>query len=338
MTKKAPAAAWTIAKFDLYVDHSAVYANGKQQALVRAYIEAVDASGAPVRLTDVQKNSVRLISYDHPETTIPLPNDEDPAYRGWTSDSQYRGYEYHPRSGVLGKKADNRARPTAAGDTIELYLSATEAAVSAPLAVGFRVTGPDGKIYRSDGWILTPGVADYYNGNLNLKGDRKVLAEKVVPYASSEFVLDEFPNPTDDTSTGHTQAGIFDTAVTLSIVRGGTSPNVRDIHCTPAGMIHWGDNLPDTSNPCYVGYARPGSKDIAWNPLINVGSQPKPTLVRAIDGKGVFMLCGRVDIPRSSQVNPPLGPMSVELEDGYGNTQHCYLSFEEGKRDVLKFA
>lgn len=134
-----------------------------------------------------------------------------------------------------------------------------------------------------------------------------------------------------------TNAALFNDLVTLSIAApGGRTIAIRSMECVPAGMIHWVNNLPDTYNPCFTGYARPGETSIHWNPAVPTGNQPLPTLSAAVSGKGAFLLCGRVDIRRGDHTDPPRGPVKVDLIDEYGTRHTCYLAFVQGERDVLR--
>jgi hypothetical protein len=69
---------------------------------------------------------------------------------------------------------------------------------------------------------------------------------------------------------------------------------------------------------------------------VPTGNQPLPKLDHPVEGKGVILLCGRVDIRRGDHRDPPTAPIVVSLIDDYGSTQQCRLGFVHEERDVLE--
>jgi hypothetical protein len=316
------------------VEHAALYANGRQQAKIIVYVEA-QLNGQPVKLTRSEKDSIRLIDYLHSDMQIPLeeaggsPN----PYQGWSSQRGFRGYLYHP--GALTTELTSATTPDADGDYVELYLSATREALSGLLTVAFIVSGDNGWKYRTDGWILAPGMDPVANNGIDTGDDKKVTAENPLTYPASDFRLD---HRAGTNSGGVPDAGIFNDTVTLSILHAGQPVDIRDMTCVPAGMIHWKDDFYDFQDPCYTGYARPGETLIHWNEHVPTGDQPRPTLAAPISDKGVILLCGRVDIRRGDHTSPPIAPIAVTLVDAYGSTQQFKLGFVKEERDVLEIS
>lgn len=322
---------WQVTRVALYVDHAVLYANEHQQVRARAYIEAKN-KGNPVPLTEKEIASVSLIDYNAPRNAIPFSTQARATpWKGWSAQRVYNKYAYHP---AAARDTPSPSTPSAGGDYVELYLSADAEALAGPLLLGFSVTGDNGWRYRTDGYVFEPGSDEgVFNTLYDTGPDKAVRAEPPILYASSEFVLDR------QARYAHGDApdiAIFDDVVTVSIVAGGRVVELRSMQCTPAGMIHWIDDLPGTSNPCYTGYAEPAGTAITWNDKVPVGSLPKPTQTVAIPGKGTIMLCGRVDIPRTDHGGAPQGPVAVTLRDTYGSEQHCRIGFVAGERETLK--
>ncbi|MEX1826493.1 hypothetical protein [Luteibacter sp. CQ10] len=88
------------------------------------------------------------------------------------------------------------------------------------------------------------------------------------------------------------------------------------------------------NSPCLTGYASPGDRDYRWNPSVPAGAQPRPTPAAPVT-EATIILCGRNDIPREGQIDPPAGPMQVDAIDAAGNRQSCRIGFVQGARDEL---
>ncbi|SKB82268.1 hypothetical protein [Luteibacter sp. 22Crub2.1] len=338
MNAQTPIAAddgWRIARVSLHVD-SLVYTNGRQQAYVRLYIEA-ESNFEPVKLTQSEKDSVRLIDYTNPEIDIPFSEDGDERYRGWSAQRDFRGYEPHPG---LGRRPDTTL---AGGDYLEFYVDATADALRAPLALAFRVTGDNKWTYRTDGYVFDQnGQAGAYNNQYDTGADKSVRPMTPPVYTPAEFRL----GPAGTRGTGSLRAGIFNDVHLLFLQPNASpGPTIRSMRCSPAGMIHWKDALPSTENPCFTGYASPGENDIHWDDRVPQGSQPLPLLDKVYPEQGVIMLCGRIDIPQPSDDDVPQaddervprGPVDIEVIDMYGNKHTCRLEFVTGTRDQLRF-
>jgi hypothetical protein len=339
---------WNVTYVDLYVDHSVVYKNDRQQAQIRVYIEAKDGNTL-VKLTESEKRTVRLIDYQNPTQELPFSDGGSTArYRGWSAQRTWREYDPYPQATSTGAPATgwtltrlikrlfrfvfapqsrvDRSSPRAGGDYLTFYVSASaEALTGAPLFLAFIVTGDNGNVYRTDGYVTKNGSTGYVP-NIDTGVEHRVDAK----------TPQRLPIITSRSPLSPARAGIFDDVIALTVDAGGGQPlNVHEMTCQPAGMIHWPDNLPDTRNPCYLGYARPGTTTIEWNADVPTGSQPRPSLSRPLEKKGALILCGRVDIPRTVMPNPPLGPIRMSLVDGYGTTQEYTVSFNETERDEL---
>jgi len=330
-TSTTAAPDWKVTRVALYVDHDLLYANEHQQVRVRAYIEAKN-NGNPVPLTPTEIASVSLIDYNSPRNAIPFSTQaRATAWKGWSAQRVYNKYAYHP---AAARNGHSPSTPSAGGDYVELYLSADAEALAGPLMLGFTITGDNGWRYRTDGYVFEPGSDEgAFNTLYDTGPDKAVRAEPPIVYATSEFVLNRQARHRHGDAP---DATIFDDIVTVSIVNGGRVVELRSMQCKRAGMIHWIDELPDTHNPCYTGYAEPGSTAITWDDDVPVGSLPRPTLSVAIPGKGTIMLCGRNDIRRADYGGAPQEPVNVTLRDTYGSEQHCHIGFVAGERDTLK--
>lgn len=329
MNAQTPIAAddgWRIARVSLYVD-SLVYTNGRQQAYVRLYIEA-ESNLQLVKLTQSEKDSVRLIDYTNPEHDIPLNESGGERYRGWSAQRDFRGYEPHP--GLTSRPETTFA----GGDYLEFYIDATADALRAPLALAFRVTGDNKWTYRTDGYVFDQdGQASPYNNQYDTGADKSVRPVTPPVYTPAEFHI----GPSGTRGTGFLRAGISNRVYLLSLQPiASPGPTIRCMHCSPAGMIHWENDLPSTQNPCFTGYASPGENEIHWDDKVPSGSQPLPPLDKVYPTQGAIMLCGRVDIPRSSGSDAPRGPVNIEVIDMYGNEHSCRLEFVAGTRDQLR--
>jgi hypothetical protein len=325
---------WRVLRTKLDVEHVSLYANGRQQAKIILYVEAQER-GQPVRLTQTEKDNIRLIDYHHGGMQIPLDDADGSfgSYKGWSSQRQFRGYLYHPNT--QPSEGNGTPTPDAEGDYVEIYLSATDEAMSGSLTVGFIVTGDNGWAYRTDGFILAPGQEPVASSIIDTGDDKKVTAYAPPVYPVSDFQLDRRSGTNSDVAP---DAGIFNDAVTLSIVHAGQTIDVRDMECEPAGLIHWKDDYYDAQDPCYTGYARPGETSIHWNERVPIGGQPLPTLAYPVANKGIILLCGRVDIRRGDNPDPPSAPVAVRLTDAYGSTQRFRLGFVRDERDVLEIS
>lgn len=318
---------WIIARVAFDIQHPMLYANGRQQSKVIAYIEA-QKNAQRVKLTATERASIRLIDYMAPDAEIPFANDATgESYKGWSAQREPRGYLFHPATLTQDKASPDETTPMAGGDYVELFVTADAGAVGGPLSLAFVVTGDNGWRYRTDGYVFAPDGTTAFNEIIDTGRDKSVRPDTPLAYGRGQFQLEQLRH-TD-------KAAIFNDTVTLSI-QDGRVIALKHMQCTPAGMIHWIDNLPSTQNPCYTGYAEPGDTHIHWNEAVPTGGQPRPTLAAAEPGKGVIMLCGRIDIPRRDHVDPPLGPMIVTMIDAYGSDQTCSIEFVPGTRDELQ--
>jgi len=319
---------WTVAKVSIDIQHPMLYANGRQQSKVVVYIEA-QRNFQPVKLTATERASVRLIDYMAPDTEIPFADDTTgESYKGWSAQRESRGYLFHPATVAQDEASPDKTTPNADGDYVVLFVTADADAVSGTLSLAFVITGDNGWRYRTDGYVFAPDGTGAPNLLYDTGRDKNVRPEAPVRYGPEQFRLEQRRHADE--------AAVFNDTVTLSIQDGRAIIPLRSMLCTPAGMIHWMDNLPSTQNPCYTGYAQPGDTQVHWNDAVPVGGQPRPTLAAAVPDKGVIMLCGRIDIPRRDHVDPPRGPIEATVIDAYGSDQTCSIGFVTGTRDQLQ--
>lgn len=323
---------WYVSRTRVDVEQAVLYANGRQQVKIIVYVEAA-RDGVTVKLTQSEKDSIRLIDYRHGDEKIPLEETDESlaSYQGWSSQRNFRGYLYHP--GTQTSEHSTTPTPDVGGDYLEFYLSATPEALSGRLTIGFVVTGDNKWTYRTDGWVIAPGKDPTPVNGIDTGDDKKVTAERPPDYPASDFRLER----RSGTHGGDApSAGIFNDIVTVSIVHNGQPIGVREMSCEPEGMIHWKDDDYDAQDPCYTCYAQPGETKIHRNCEVPTGNQPLPKLDHPVEGKGVILLCGRVDIRRGDHRDPPTAPIVVSLIDDYGSTQQCRLGFVHEERDVLE--
>lgn len=321
---------WAINGVEIVLAQVRVYHNGLQQAHVRLRVQPT-LNGQTVPLSDTERQNIALFDYEARDQQIPFSDDGSLNYRGWSAQRTHRGYTFHP--GVKRNRGEPAQGP---GEWLDFYVSADQTAGNRSIRLSFTIYGDNGSIWSTTGY-MTPsdgGDPEYY-AHLDLRENIEVTAEPPVLYSADNFQLDRRSiigiEHADDT------APLFNDMVTVSIVEaGGRRVGIRDMRCTPAGMIHWINNLPDTTNPCFTGYARPGETIIHWNPQVPVGSQPLPTLSSPETSRGVFVLCGRIDIRRGDYINPPQGPLAVVMTDEYGTIQNRQIIFVAGQRDELK--
>ncbi|SFW34644.1 hypothetical protein [Luteibacter sp. UNCMF366Tsu5.1] len=323
---------WFLQRMNASIEQTRLYRNGRQQATVRLYVEA-ELDGVLVKLTEQERQNIRLFNYYEEDKMLPFTDDgSSSSYKGWSAQRRHRGYEPHP----LATGTDARQGP---GETLTFHVSADDLAAELnTLTLAFAVKGDDGSTWRSNGWITRPTGDRYFAAAFN-NGSLTVTSEPPRQYTAESFRLDRRPLANTSATRSKAEesaAPIFDDIVTLSIAEpGGQLVNIRQMTCAPAGMIHWINNLPVTSNPCFTGYASPGESQVHWNPEVPKGSRPLPTLSSPDAAKGMILLCGRIDIPRADHANPPRGPMTVNLIDAYGSSQTCRIVFVEGTRDEL---
>jgi hypothetical protein len=305
----------------LTLQQTRLYANGRQQVRVGVTVEAKEGSEY-VALTEAEKASIRLFDYDTREE-IPLADaGAMPPNVAWAMQPQWAGYQYFPA--VM-------ASMPAAGETVFRYVTAGRAALAGPVRLGFSMLARDGTNYRSNGWVSpADGTADWYAESLDIGFDITVTPVAPDRYAEASFLLARRP------LMSSARAGIFADVVTLEIVeRAGQTLGIRDVSCDPVGMAHWQTNIPGDTNPCLLGYARPGETAVHWHPAIFEAAQPLPNLRSAEVDRAAFVLCGRVDLPASRLDDAPRGPLEVNLVDAYGSEQRCSLFFKAGTRDEL---
>jgi len=322
---------WRINRAQITLFHTRLYHNGGQQVRVRLYVEPM-LNGVIVRLSPSERENIRLTDYDTPEGDLPF-NDHDPSlhYVGWSAQRNYRGYTFYPD---IVQKAGVVEPAQGGGETVDFYLSANDLArARTPLRISFSIYGDDGSIWRTTGHVTFADGSHAYIAHLDLREDISLTVVTPVLYSADNFQLDRSSIMRDDP---HRSAPLFNDKVTVSIVAaGGRVVGIHDMECVPAGMIHWINNLPTTSNPCFTGYARPRQTGIRWNMAVPTGSQPLPESLPAPEPtKGTIVLCGRIDIPRGYDPMP-VGPVAMHITDEYGTLQTHQLAFVDGKRDEL---
>ncbi|WP_413625869.1 hypothetical protein [Luteibacter sp. Lutesp34] len=320
---------WAINGVEIVLVQARVYHNGLQQARIRLRVQPT-LNGQTVRLSDTERQNIALFDYDASDQHIPFSDDGSTNYRGWSAQRTDRGYTYHP-----GVRSDDVTPAQGPGEWLDFYVSADQSAGNRSIRLSFTIYGDNGSTWSTTGYMTPPGGGspEYY-AYLDLRENIEVTADPPALYSADNFQLDR----RSIIGIGRTEAApLFNDIVAVSIVAaGGRHVGIRDMRCTPAGMIHWINNLPDTSNPCFTGYARPGETTIYWNSDVPVGSQPLPTLSSPETSRGVFVLCGRIDIRRGNYFNPPQGPLAVIITDEYGTTQNRQIIFVAGQRDELK--
>lgn len=320
---------WAINGVEIVLVQARVYHNGLQQARIRLRVQPT-LNGQSVPLSDTERQNIALFDYDARDQHIPFSDDGSSNYRGWSAQRTDRGYTYHP-----GVRSNDVTPAQGPGEWLDFYVSADQSAGNRSIRLSFTIYGDNGSTWSTTGYMTPPGGGspEYY-AYLDLRENIEVTADPPVLYSADNFQLDR----RSIIGIGRTDAApLFNDIVAVSIVAaGGRHVGIRDMRCTPAGMIHWINNLPDTSNPCFTGYARPGETTIHWNPDVPVGSQPLPILSSPETARGVFVLCGRIDIRRGNYFNPPQGPLAVIITDEYGTAQNRQIIFVAGQRDELK--
>jgi len=328
--KRAPPSPVTLANPEVTLEQTAVYWNGLQQATLVLYLEAKQ-DGKFVHLTPAEVASIRIITFDRrqgvdEEDVIPF-NDDDPslAFRGWSAQRRYRGYNFQ-----ASRKGEAKADP---GEHFVFYCSAASDAREF-LDVAFMITTLDGAIWRTNGWITRGGIREYSSA-LEWDTNIRVTPRAPLVYTSDEFLLDRTPLDEGASLAEDPAAAIFNDILTLSIkALDGRTVEVRSMSCEPAGMIHWINKYPTTQNPCFTGYAAPGETTIHWNDAVRHGGQPLPLMTRPEEGRGVIVLCGRNDI--APYADAPGGPVAVSLVDADGSPQSCHIGFIAGTRDEFE--
>jgi hypothetical protein len=330
-------------------EQTKVYANKRQQARFRLELECTHDGNADY-LTPSEVDGISVFAYAVTGSTIPFSDDGSATYEGWSAQREPLGY------------LSQTGTPARAGprQTYYRYLTAGPEAVET-LRVSFRVTGDDGSIFRTNGFVTINGVEQYDNTFDKKEGITVARVDPVHypasafelirrPYSSSRFLrmtpagvfgrMAEFVRRllSRRSHAEKERADIFDDIVTLSIVLPDqTRLGIRTFQCDPAGSIHWKDKVSWVRQPCFTGYAAPGSTEIHWNEsgmADHWGGQPRPkTLEQAEIDVGVIVLCGRIDIPSWS--GAPEAPVKVTLIDAHGSDQTCRIAFERGERDKL---
>lgn len=349
MTEHAPKAAQLrLQNVAVAFEQTKVYGNKRQQARFRLELECTH-DGVADYLTFSEVQRISVLVYSAMDSEIPFSDDGSVNYHGWSAQRESLGYL---------SQTDTSLRP-GPRQTYYRYLTAASNAEET-LRVAFRIEGDDGSIYRTNGFINIDGT-DAYNSTFDKKEGITVARVDPVrypasafelirrPYSSSRFLRKALPGafgrmaervrhvfarPGDDEKE---RADIFDDIVTLSIVLADqTRLGIRSFQCDPAGSIHWKDKVSWGRQPCFTGYAQPGSTEIHWNADMDGhwGGQPRPdTLEQAENEVGVIVLCGRVDIPSWSTA--PEAPVKATFIDAHGSEQTCHIAFEPGERDKL---
>ncbi|HEY4294173.1 hypothetical protein [Luteibacter sp.] len=326
---------WQINQVRITLSQTRVYHNGRQQARILLWLQATE-DGKFVRLTPTERQNIQLVDYRNSEGYIPFNENGAPnSYRGWSAQRNYLGYSFYPDL-ASGKGGDEETieLDQDAGESFEFYVSAEDGAqVSRFLSISFSIRGDNGSVWRTTGIVSYADNSDDYFSHLDVRENIEITAVPPVFYSADNFHLDR----RSIIAIQPTSAALFDDMVTVSIVAaGGRIIGIRSMECVPAGMIHWINDMPDTSNPCFTGYVRPGEASVQWNPAVPKGSQPLPSLPAPERTKGVIVLCGRIDIPRADHTDPPRGPLSIVSIDEYGTLHARQLLFVRGQRDELK--
>lgn len=303
---------WTVTSVQLTVEHPGILANGRQQSRIYINIEA-KLNGVPVRLTEVERASIRIIRYDDAQE---FPIDDGDSNECWSSQKAYRGYRF-PSS----RDNDDEADDVHAGEIFEFYVSAGIGEAGNLRRLGFSLHGDNGWIYRTTGWCTAPDGREQYFAHMDIKAGNAVEALPPPTYQAAQLEL----------NGQRALMPIDNQAVTLAIFDAGRPVGIRRMTCTPEGVIHWYRNT--GASPCFTGYAEPGDTTYRWNPDVPKGQQPLPstTTVR----EPTIIVCARNDIPRGSHQDPPQGALLVELIDDFGTTLQRRISFDPDTRERL---
>lgn len=309
---------------EVTLEQTKVYRNGRQQARLRLDLESTHG-GKVSDLTPSEIASIALLDYHDTESgAIPFSDDSPGAYKGWSAQHSYRGYEPHP----------DASRKPRARQSYFLYVSADAKAVET-VDLSFLIKGDDLSIWRTNGKVTIDGVEQTLE-SMDKKVGITMTPVAPVKYPSSAIVLDRHPLDRRGLADATKAAAIFDEIVTVSIQRvDGTALGIRAMSCEPASMIHWLNKLPGTTNPCFTGYAEPGQTTIHWSTDMtgHFGSVALPALASAETDVGVIVLSGRVDIPTWNDA--PEDPVKVTMTDAHGSEQVCHIGFVKGERDEL---
>jgi hypothetical protein len=322
-TSPNEAAKLTLQNVAVAFEQTKVYANKRQQARFRLELECMH-DGKPDYLTESEIASLELFAYQDTDSTIPFSDSGSDSYQGWSAQKGPLGYL---------SQTDTSAKP-GPRQAYYLYLTANPGATET-LRVSFRLTGDDGSIFRTNGFIKINGV-EQYNYTFDKNTGITVTRVDPVKYPPSAFEL--VRRSLYRSGERAADREVFDDIVTISIrLADLTKLGIRSFTCNPAGSIHWKDKVAWLRRPCFTGYAGPGEKTIHWNDdsmIGHWGGHPRPIELPTTEAEvGVIVLCGRNDIP--AWTGAPEAAVMLTMIDAYGSDQVCWISFKDRERDEL---
>lgn len=292
-----------------------LYTNGLQQVLVRFWVKAM-LNNQEVKLTPAEVRNLRVVHHGNMQA-LPINN----SGAGWSVSDIDNGYDFHPDPGAVNPPGNKPG-----GEEFYFYLSARDvrAGIKVPLAI--MLTGDNNRKYCTNGrsWSSN-GDEDYFDV---FPSTLEIMPRAPETYPINNFVFEK----TSSTRTADeiAQSPVFTDVYSLALHSGaGTQIDLKEVVCTPKGMIQWAAPNNDETFASYTGYAEPGSTTLVWNTSDSVPTGPsaKPTLSSSERGKGQFVLVGRVNIPyQHAHEN---GPCRAQLIDAFGNPHEVIVSFRD---------
>ncbi|KJV33219.1 hypothetical protein [Luteibacter yeojuensis] len=317
---------FSIDSLAIHPQQTRLYANGRQQARIGITLEP-RLNGADTLLTEEEWASVRLLDHDS-RKAIPFTESAWTGGEvGWAAQHEHNGYEYYPGSLSMAPQADSNTR--------YFFVSVDSAARGTSLRVAFSIKARDGKIYESTGYLTATDGTEHYDVSYDVRTGIDITQEEPAHYVGSDVHVSWRNLPL---ALGDVQDAVFNKAGAVSLApRTGVGPAVRRMSCTPAGAMHWETLMPGDTNPCAMGFAEPGSKDIHCQRDIALLMEFPATLDRAEPYSGVIVLCGRTGIPMAGNEKLPRDRMAVTLLDSYGSEHELTVQFVNGTRDEIEF-
>lgn len=296
-----------------------LYANGRQQVGLLVKIQVIDDNGTPVKLTDEEVASVKLIEHGNSRAvtyewfaTPLLPRNAWHWSRHYNTD-----YKFFPGS----NPTPNSNTPGGAGQhemLLYFYLRTTSLR---PIRLALQVTRKDGEVFQSNN-------PDIENGSITLS---PVEPRQYQPgdYSFNRTVIQGDPDSTTQFD-GHDYypLELYENGVRVEF-------NPFTFNVTPRNIFRF-DIAPKTRGS-YTSVVRPGNHYFLWDRTFNFTGSPTVLDARYVKPGGIVVMVvrrNRAVVPH--QLPSRDTPMVITVMDVYGNEHTLRIKFKGNGRKYLE--
>lgn len=290
-----------------------LYCNGRQQVEVTVKLQAVDADGKSVALSDAQRASIRLIDYN---SGVELP-DVPPSgtvSQGWGATRSRNQYRFYPEKHTEGSEARDLA-------DYECFTWYVQSAELPPKKIGCQIQQNEHVVIKSN-VSRSNQFVELFPQQIPGIDPSTTAVDYIWESERVEGGIDERDKTTVDY---YYCAPLID----------GNFVGFKEFTVKPASMFQWASPSPTSDLFSFTGYGKPGGSIIEYqvSPIFNDRKHPGITMPRS--GQGVVVLIRNERILQQDAPGAYKGACDIDAIDNDGTDRKLRVNFDSSGRNKL---